>query len=311
MSGTRILFVDRDGVLLEEPADQQVDSFEKFRLVPGCIPALLRLRDAGFEFVMVSNQDGLGSASFPRAAFEGPQRLLLEVLQSQGIEFREVLVDEHFPADAHPNRKPGIGMVLHYLRDRRIDLDASAMVGDPRHRHAVRQGTGRARLSPWAANGAGRRSRTRWPRNRAARACAAPPARRASTWPSTWIAAPTRASPPAWVSSTTCSSSWASMAASSSMSKSPATWPSTSTTASRTPASRLGQALREAVGDKRGLARYGFELPMDEARAGAWLDLSGALVVPLRRRLPSRAGRRPADRNGAAISSARWPRAPA
>jgi len=130
MSGTRILFVDRDGVLLEEPADQQVDDFAKFRLVAGCVPALLRLRDAGFQFVMVSNQDGLGTASFPRAAFEGPQRLLLQVLQSQGIEFREVLVDEHFADDIHPNRKPGVGMVMHYLRDRGIDLAASAMVGD-------------------------------------------------------------------------------------------------------------------------------------------------------------------------------------
>jgi imidazoleglycerol-phosphate dehydratase/histidinol-phosphatase len=127
---SKILFIDRDGVLIEEPADEQVDSFEKFRLVEGVIPALLRLRDAGFEFVMVSNQDGLGTASYPRAAFEGPQALLLQILASQGIRFREILIDEHFPADNSPNRKPGIGLALHYLRDRKIDLDASAMVGD-------------------------------------------------------------------------------------------------------------------------------------------------------------------------------------
>ena len=127
---SKILFIDRDGVLIEEPADEQIDSFEKFRLVEGVIPALLRLRDAGFQFVMVSNQDGLGSASYPRESFEGPQALLLQVLQSQGIVFREVLIDEHFPADNSPNRKPGIGMVMHYLRDRSVDLDASAMVGD-------------------------------------------------------------------------------------------------------------------------------------------------------------------------------------
>jgi imidazoleglycerol-phosphate dehydratase / histidinol-phosphatase len=127
---SKILFIDRDGVLIEEPADEQIDSFEKFRLVDGVIPALLRLRDAGFQFVMVSNQDGLGTASYPRESFEGPQALLLQVLRSQGIEFREVLIDEHFPADNSPNRKPGIGMVMHYLRDRSVDLDASAMVGD-------------------------------------------------------------------------------------------------------------------------------------------------------------------------------------
>ena len=127
---SKILFIDRDGVLIEEPADEQIDSFEKFRLVEGVIPALLRLRDAGFQFVMVSNQDGLGSASYPRASFQGPQALLLQVLQSQGVVFREVLIDEHFPAENSPNRKPGIGMVMHYLRDRSVDLDASAMVGD-------------------------------------------------------------------------------------------------------------------------------------------------------------------------------------
>jgi imidazoleglycerol-phosphate dehydratase/histidinol-phosphatase len=127
---SKILFIDRDGVLIEEPADEQVDSYEKFRLIEGVIPALARLRDAGFEFVMVSNQDGLGTAGYPQAAFEGPQRLLLQILASQGIQFREVLIDDHFPEDNSPNRKPGIGMAMHYLRDRSIDLDASAMVGD-------------------------------------------------------------------------------------------------------------------------------------------------------------------------------------
>jgi imidazoleglycerol-phosphate dehydratase/histidinol-phosphatase len=127
---SKILFIDRDGVLIEEPADEQIDSYEKFRLIAGVIPALIKLRDAGFEFVMVSNQDGLGTPAYPREAFEGPQALLLQILASQGILFREVLIDEHFPADNSPNRKPGIGMVTHYLRDRGIDLDASAMVGD-------------------------------------------------------------------------------------------------------------------------------------------------------------------------------------
>ncbi len=127
---SKILFVDRDGVLIEEPADEQIDCYEKFRLISGVIPALTRLRDAGFEFVMVSNQDGLGSPGYPRACFDGPQALLLQVLASQGIMFREVLIDEHWPADNSPNRKPGIGLVMHYLRDRSIDLEASAMVGD-------------------------------------------------------------------------------------------------------------------------------------------------------------------------------------
>jgi imidazoleglycerol-phosphate dehydratase/histidinol-phosphatase len=127
---TRILFIDRDGVLIEEPEDEQVDAYEKFRLVSGVIPALIRLRDAGFEFVMVSNQDGLGTASFPREQFLGPQELLLQILGSQGLTFREILIDESRPGDNRPTRKPGIGMALHYLRDRSIDLSGSAVIGD-------------------------------------------------------------------------------------------------------------------------------------------------------------------------------------
>lgn len=127
---TRILFIDRDGVLIKEPEDEQVDAYEKFRLVSGVIPALIRLRDAGFEFVMVSNQDGLGTASFPREQFTGPQELLLQILGSQGLAFREILIDESRPEDKQPTRKPGIGMAMHYLRDRSIDLSRSAMIGD-------------------------------------------------------------------------------------------------------------------------------------------------------------------------------------
>jgi imidazoleglycerol-phosphate dehydratase/histidinol-phosphatase len=126
----RILFIDRDGTLIEEPADFQIDRYEKLRFVDGMIPALLRLRDAGFEFVMVSNQDGLGTASFPRADFEGPQALLLQLLESQGIRFREVLIDESFEHEHKPTRKPGVGMLLHYLSDRSVDLRRSAVIGD-------------------------------------------------------------------------------------------------------------------------------------------------------------------------------------
>jgi imidazoleglycerol-phosphate dehydratase/histidinol-phosphatase len=126
----RILFVDRDGTLIEEPTDFQVDAYDKVRFVEGMLPALLRLRDAGFEFVMVTNQDGLGTPAFPRESFEGPQRLLLQLLESQGIRFAEVLVDESFEHEGRATRKPGVGMLLHYLRDRSVDLANSAVVGD-------------------------------------------------------------------------------------------------------------------------------------------------------------------------------------
>lgn len=126
----KIAFIDRDGVLIEEPDDFQVDSFAKFRLVSGVIPALLRLRDAGWQFVLVSNQDGLGTDRFPYADFIGPHTLLLQILESQGIVFREVLIDRHFEHENAPTRKPGIGMLLHYLRDRSIDLAGSVVIGD-------------------------------------------------------------------------------------------------------------------------------------------------------------------------------------
>ncbi|WP_369932825.1 bifunctional histidinol-phosphatase/imidazoleglycerol-phosphate dehydratase HisB [Xanthomonas tesorieronis] len=127
---TPILFVDRDGTLIEEPADFQIDAYEKLRFVQGVIPAMLKLRDAGYQFVIVTNQDGLGSEAYPQAAFDGPNALMLQIFASQGIAFREVLIDRSWPADNAPTRKPGIGLMLPYLQDRSIDWARSAMVGD-------------------------------------------------------------------------------------------------------------------------------------------------------------------------------------
>ena len=125
-----ILFVDRDGTLIEEPADFQIDAYEKVRFVSNVIPAMLKLRDAGYQFVIVTNQDGLGSESYPRASFDGPNDLMLQIFASQGIVFREVLVDCSWPQDNAPTRKPGIGLMLPYLQDRSFDWARSAMVGD-------------------------------------------------------------------------------------------------------------------------------------------------------------------------------------
>ncbi|HKL62432.1 MAG TPA: histidinol-phosphatase, partial [Woeseiaceae bacterium] len=98
MSGQRILFVDRDGTLIEEPADEQVDRIDKVRLVPGVIPALLRLKAAGYRFVLVSNQDGLGTESFPEADFRGPHQHMRALFASQGITFDEAFICPHFEA---------------------------------------------------------------------------------------------------------------------------------------------------------------------------------------------------------------------
>ncbi|MEJ7747580.1 MAG: bifunctional histidinol-phosphatase/imidazoleglycerol-phosphate dehydratase HisB [Luteimonas sp.] len=126
----KVLFIDRDGTLIEEPIDFQIDAYEKLRLVPGAIPALIRLRDAGYRFVMVSNQDGLGTDSFQRAAFEGPHALMLQIFESQGVGFDEILIDDSFEHSPSANRKPATGLVRHWLGDDGWSRAQSAMVGD-------------------------------------------------------------------------------------------------------------------------------------------------------------------------------------
>jgi len=126
----RILFIDRDGTLIIEPPDEQVDSLEKLQLVPGVIPALLALKQAGYEFVMVSNQDGLGTESYPLSDFEPAHQKMLDLFASQGIAFSAVHIDPHFAHDNSPNRKPGIGMLLDYLKSGEMDLADSWVVGD-------------------------------------------------------------------------------------------------------------------------------------------------------------------------------------
>ena len=124
------LFIDRDGTLVEEPPDEQVDSLEKVRFMPGVFAALADLTRHGYRLVMVTNQDGLGTESFPQAAFERPQRFLLEALRSQGIEFDATFVCPHFQRDACGCRKPGTGLVDEYIRTSGVDLTRSAVIGD-------------------------------------------------------------------------------------------------------------------------------------------------------------------------------------
>lgn len=126
----KILFVDRDGCLIEEPVDERVDRLDKLRLMPYVIPALLRVVGAGYSLVMVTNQDGLGMPDFPRSAFDAPQQWLLDLLASQGIRFRETLIDVSYPHDKLDTRKPGTGLVRHYIADGAWDRELSAMVGD-------------------------------------------------------------------------------------------------------------------------------------------------------------------------------------
>ena len=279
MSGKPILFVDRDGTLIEEPDDFQIDSYDKLRFVRGVIPALLELRDAGYEFVIVSNQDGLGTDAYPRERFRGPHELMLQLFESQGIRFRDVLIDESLPHEGRPTRKPGIGMMLGYLQDRGIDWSRSAMVGD----------------RPTDIEFAG---------NMKIRGFQLKTAQFGGDWDWAGIAheladAPRRASVRRDTKETRIRVD---------IDLDRVAEPRIDTglpffdhmleqigkhggfaLAIRTEGDlhidehhtvedtglALGQALREALGDKRGIGRYGFTLPMDEALASAALDFSG------------------------------------
>jgi imidazoleglycerol-phosphate dehydratase/histidinol-phosphatase len=130
MSGRRIVFLDRDGTLNEEPQDEQVDSLAKVRLMPGVVPALLELKRADFAFVMVTNQDGLGTAAFPRESFDTAHRFILDLLRSQGIEFEAVCICPHFKRDGCACRKPKLGMIEEFLSVNDIDKQHSFMIGD-------------------------------------------------------------------------------------------------------------------------------------------------------------------------------------
>ncbi|TLY84938.1 MAG: histidinol-phosphatase, partial [Gammaproteobacteria bacterium] len=103
------LFIDRDGTLIEEPVDEQVDSLAKVRFMPGVFGALGELRERGYRLVMISNQDGLGAAGFPREAFDAPQRFILDAFRSQGVEFDEVLICPHLEGEGCGCRKPKTG----------------------------------------------------------------------------------------------------------------------------------------------------------------------------------------------------------
>jgi imidazoleglycerol-phosphate dehydratase/histidinol-phosphatase len=131
MSAARkILFVDRDGTLIVEPPDQQIDAYEKLAFVDGVVSALQRCIAAGYELVMITNQDGLGTDSFPQPHFDGPHELMLRFFSSQGISFREILIDRSFSHEGRDTRKPGVGLVRHFLADDGWSRGQSAMVGD-------------------------------------------------------------------------------------------------------------------------------------------------------------------------------------
>jgi imidazoleglycerol-phosphate dehydratase/histidinol-phosphatase len=128
----RVLFIDRDGTLINEaPPTYQLDSFDKLTFYPHMFEYMRKIaRETDFELVMVSNQDGLGTASFPEDTFWPLHNLVMKSLEGEGIRFSEVLIDRTYPSQNAPTRKPGTGMFTRYLNNPEYDIPNSYVIGD-------------------------------------------------------------------------------------------------------------------------------------------------------------------------------------
>ena len=127
----KILFIDRDGTIIEETPDEQIDSFAKLTFYPGALQYLPKIaKELDYELVMVTNQDGLGTASYPEDTFWPVQNFILKTLENEGVIFSNICVDRTFPAENAPTRKPGVGMLIQYFDSEKYDLKGSFTIGD-------------------------------------------------------------------------------------------------------------------------------------------------------------------------------------
>lgn len=127
----KVLFIDRDGTLALEPEDYQLDDFNKLEFYPGVFQYLSKIADElDYELVMVTNQDGLGTDSFPEDTFWPVQNFILKTFENEGVKFSEIVIDRTFPEDNAPTRKPGTGLLTAYFDTEKFDLQNSFVLGD-------------------------------------------------------------------------------------------------------------------------------------------------------------------------------------
>ncbi len=272
----KIAFVDRDGTLVEEPADEQVDALDKIKLMPDVFASLKRIQDAGYRIVMVTNQDGLGTPSLPQAKFDIAHQFILDIFASQGIEFDAVFVCPHFLRDACGCRKPKTGLVDAYVRDQSVDLSVSCMVGDRDTDLIFAENLGvrglRVRRHGSAAE--------TWPALADALLSRYATIHRKTRETDIEVSVNLDAADPIKVHTGIgffdhMLEQLAKHGGFALQLQCKGDLEIDEHHTVEDCALALGAAIRSALGDKKGIARYGFLLPMDEARAQVTLDLSG------------------------------------